>query len=67
MDKDEKQAFSRWLNTANENELQTTLVKLQALESQLTEESAIADLKYLKRKVLEEIEAHRQINNVKLQ
>lgn len=67
MDKDEKQAFSRWLNTANENELQTTLVRLQALESQLTEESAIADLKYLKRKVLEEIEAHRQINNVKLQ
>jgi hypothetical protein len=32
MDRDEKQAFKRWLTTAGDKELQIALVKMQALE-----------------------------------
>ncbi|MCP5015780.1 MAG: hypothetical protein GY938_11005 [Ketobacter sp.] len=65
MDKDERKAFARWLNTTSMSELQTALVRLQALEPQLDEEHAISDLKYLKRKILLEIEARRQVAEAK--
>lgn len=69
MDRDEKQAFKRWLTTAGDKDLQMTLVKMQALEHQLTEADAIRDLRYMKKGTYREVEARRElaiaINNCK--
>jgi len=61
MDRDERKAFARWLTTASMSELETARVRLQALEPQLSEEDAINDMKYLKRKTILEIEARHQV------
>jgi len=61
MDQEEKRAFGRWLKTSTDNELQTMLVRLQALSSQLTEPGAIRDWRFLRKGVLTEIDARREL------
>lgn len=61
MDWDEKKAFKGWLSTANNHELQMSIVKIQALESHITDKDAQRMLRYLKRETLREIEARREL------
>ena len=69
MDQEEKVAFERWMKISTDKELQVTLVRLQALSSQLTEPDAISDWRFLQKGILLEIDARRElqttINNQK--
>lgn len=61
MDNDEKTAFKRWLTLASVSELQTALIKFQALEVRLTEAPARSDARYLKRGILNEMDARKEL------
>lgn len=61
MDHDEKASFERWIKTANDKEIQLALVRLQALSSQLTEPAALADWRFLRKGILREMEARREL------
>lgn len=62
MDKDEKKAFQQWLKTATNHEIQLALIKLQALSEQLTEPAAISDWRFLRKGILREMEARRELH-----
>ncbi|MFZ0788348.1 MAG: hypothetical protein WAM94_01850 [Chromatiaceae bacterium] len=62
MRKDERAAFLRWIDTADNQELQLSLVRLVALiETTLTEEGALDDARALVRWIKSELEARRSI------
>ena len=62
MRKDERAAFLRWIDTADNQELQLSLVRLVALiETTLTEEGALDDARVLIRWIRSEMEARRAI------
>ena len=62
MRKEERVAFLRWIDTAGNQELQLSLVRLVALiETTLTEEGALDDARALVRWIKSEMEARRAI------
>lgn len=69
MDRDEKKSFAQWLKTANDQEIQLTLIRLEALSGQLTDPAAKSDWRFLRKGIMREMEARREllaaINNLK--
>lgn len=61
MDQDEKIAFKRWLKTATNQELQKMSVQLASIRARITEPDARSDFRYLRRHLLLEMDARREL------
>jgi len=63
MDKSEQKALFRWLDTASDKELQQRLMDLESISCRLTEPDVIREFRWVKSKLLEEIDIRRQCQN----
>lgn len=61
MDREEKRSFKRWLETAKDAELQKIYLQLLRTETTFTDEGAISDIRYMKGRIIEEIDARREL------
>lgn len=61
MDQEEKFAYKRWLATASDHELQVMEVRLLATQGRITESGALADFRYLRKGLYQEMQARREL------
>jgi len=61
MNKDDKKSFSRYVNSASEQELEDKLIKLQSLLIKLKQPETIAEAEWMIREICLEIDARRDV------
>ena len=61
MNKTERRDFFRYLNSASDLELEQKLIKIQALQFQLREESTQAEAEWMYGCIIEELNARRNV------
>ncbi len=60
MDKDERRAYLRWLDSASSLELEQKLLALEAISYRLTEDNVISEFNWMKKEIFGEIDARNQ-------
>jgi hypothetical protein len=64
MDRSEQKSFFRWLDSASDRELQQRLLALESISYRLTEPDVIGEFNWIKGKVLEEMDARKQCDEM---